>query len=99
MGLNAPSGCSTVLAPSMKYGARLPRPAMWNSGEVQKPTDSGVISMARIQVSAWAFMLAWVSTAPLGLPVVPEVYMISEGVSSGMSRGACGAPSSARASS
>ena len=29
--------------------------------------------------------LMWVSTAPLGRPVVPEVYMISAGESLGMS--------------
>ena len=72
---------------------------MWNSGEVRKATAFDSRASARIQVSAWAFMLACDRIAPFGLPVVPEVYMISEGVSSGMSSGVCASPSSARKSS
>jgi len=39
-------------------------------------------------------MLLWVRTAPLGLPVVPEVYMISAGLSFGMSTGCGSSPGS-----
>ena len=69
----------------------LPMPAMWNSGTPMKPTSwlmSGLI--VKRFVIAWPAMLLWVRTAPLGLPVVPEVYMISAGESFGMSTG-CGA--------
>lgn len=55
--------------------------------------------MARIQVSACDFMFRWVRTAPLGFPVVPEVYMIRAAVSSVTSRGSCGSPFSAMRSS
>ena len=50
-------------------------------------------------VIAWPAMLVWVSTAPLGLPVVPEVYMISAGESFGMSTGCGVSPGSAIRSS
>ena len=50
-------------------------------------------------VIAWPAMLVWVSTAPLGRPVVPEVYMISAGDSLGMSTGCGASPGSAIRSS
>ena len=55
-------------------------------GTPMKPTSllmSGAV--VYIALIAWAARLAWVSTAPLGCPVVPEVYMISAGLSLGMS--------------
>ena len=78
----------------------LPMPAMWKKGTPMKPT-SLLMSGAIVNrfVMAWPMMLTCVSTAPFGYPVVPEVYMISAGESSGMSTGAGGAPSSARTSS
>ncbi len=50
-------------------------------------------------VIAWPVMLLWVSTAPLGLPVVPEVYMINAGESLGISTGCGVSPGSAIRSS
>ena len=51
-----------------------------------------------MQVSDWAVRFSYESIAPLGRPVVPEVYMISAVESSGTSTGSWGAPSSAIAS-
>lgn len=73
----------------------LPRPAMWNIGAAQKYTLSGLICSAWMQVSDWASRFEWDRMAPLGLPVVPEVYMIRAGVSSGTSAPGCGSPGSA----
>ncbi len=73
---------------------------MWNIGEAQNPTpDSSNRWNARMHVRACADMLLWESTAPLGRPVVPEVYMIRAGVSSGTSTAGCGSPVSATRSS
>ena len=47
----------------------------------------------------WPVKLVWVSTAPLGRPVVPEVYMIRAGESLGMSSGSGGLPGSLTMSS
>lgn len=50
-------------------------------------------------VIVWPVRLVWVSTAPFGRPVVPEVYMISAAASFGMSTGWCAAPVSSIRSS
>ena len=78
----------------------LPIPAMWNSGTPMNPT-SWLRSAPWVYspVIVWPVRLVWVSTAPLGRPVVPEVYMISAGLSLGTSTAACGSPSSAMRSS
>ena len=75
-------------------------PAMWNSGTPMKPT-SRLMSAPIVNrlVIAWPAMLVCVSTAPLGLPVVPDVYMISAGESLGMSTGCGASPGSAIRSS
>ena len=50
------------------------RPNTWNSGRQPMITSSGVISMSvSTVVRALLARLAWVSSAPLGCPVVPEV--------------------------
>ncbi len=49
----------------MRLGAIDPSAAMWNIGDAQNPMSSERLSWnARIQVSACASMLLWVSTAP-----------------------------------
>ena len=61
---------------------------MWNSGAAHRLTSWSPNSrQARITVSAWHCRFWWESTAPLGRPVVPEVYMIRAGLSSGTSTG------------
>ena len=71
----------------------LPMPAMWNSGTPMKPTSLfRSAPLVNRSVIAWPVRLMWVSTAPLGRPVVPEVYMISAGESLGMSTGSGAAP-------
>ena len=77
----------------------LPMPAMWNSGTPTKPM-SLLMSAPLVNrcVIACPARLVWVSTAPLGRPVVPEVYMISAGESLGMSTVGQGAFSATRSS-
>ena len=48
-------------------------PNEWNSGRPPKTTSSGPTSTRPTEISALRLMLAWVSSAPLGVPVVPEV--------------------------
>ncbi len=48
-------------------------PNEWNSGRPPKTTSSGVKSIMLTQISALRAMFAWVSSAPLGRPVVPDV--------------------------
>ncbi len=50
------------------------RPKQWKSGRQPITTSSGVSSTrVSAETAALERMLAWVSSAPLGLPVVPEV--------------------------
>lgn len=73
MGLNAPSGCTTKGVPVSRFATIEPSEAMWKNGAVTKPTSaSSCIPNARMTVSACACRFA-----PLGRPVVPDVYMIS----------------------
>ena len=49
-------------------------PNTWNSGRQPITTSSGPISIRVRAVTAWfLFRPAWVSSAPFGFPVVPEV--------------------------
>ena len=50
------------------------RPNTWNSGRQPMITSSGPRSSSVVAVtSALLVRLAWVSSAPLGWPVVPDV--------------------------
>ena len=49
------------------------RPTTWASGTQRKCTPSGRRSRARQTLAHPATRLPWVSTTPLGFPVVPEV--------------------------
>ena len=82
----APRGWMTVGMPRTRFGATEPSPAMWNSGAVRNAmSDSSTMLIARMHATAWANRLTWSSMAPLGRPVVPDVYMINAGVCSGTS--------------
>ena len=50
---------------------------MWNSGRTVRMTSSAVISNSRPGMSAFMYSWMWVSSAPFGLPVVPDVYMMT----------------------
>jgi hypothetical protein len=50
-------------------------PPMWNSGRPESQTSSLVAPISRIQFTVFATSPRWVSMAPLGCPVVPEVYI------------------------
>ncbi len=59
---------------------------MWNIGGTTDATSSASAdAVVAIVVTACAWKFWWVSMAPLGFPVVPEVYMIAATVSSGTS--------------
>ena len=84
-------------------------PNAWNSGSPPKMTSSAVKPKTLTQLRAFERIFAWVSVAPFGLPVVPEVYRIIAGsltatgtgsrtvansaLSAGVSKGATGEPS------
>jgi hypothetical protein len=86
--------------PSSKPMIMLPIPAMWNSGTPIKPTSLLMSApLVNRNVIACPCRLTWVSTAPFGRPVVPEVYMIRAAASLGMSTGKCDSPCSASRSS
>ena len=55
--------------------------AVWNSGATTRVRSSAREVHVDQDVDAFQVMLPWVSTAPLGRPVVPEVYMIRQGSS------------------
>ena len=48
-------------------------PKEWKSGSPPKTMSSVDTSTSPTLISALRAMLAWVSSAPFGLPVVPEV--------------------------
>jgi hypothetical protein len=48
-------------------------PKEWNSGSAPRTTSSAVVWARSIMPWALARRFAWVSSAPLGLPVVPDV--------------------------
>ncbi len=48
-------------------------PNEWNSGSVIRCTSCGCRPNSRLASSAFCTMLLWVSSAPLGCPVVPLV--------------------------
>ena len=48
-------------------------PKEWNKGSPPKMTSSGWGSNSATQAATLLMRLAWVSSAPFGLPVVPEV--------------------------
>ncbi len=53
---------------------------MWNSGAAAIVTSvEAMPGPAESMLIAFHSMLSWVSTAPFGRPVVPEVYMITQG--------------------
>lgn len=56
-------------------------PAVWNSGATTRVTSSPDRSVSTRTLTLFQVMLAWERTAPLGRPVVPEVYMIMHGSS------------------
>ena len=92
---------NTTVWPSVRAGTTLARPAMWNMGAAH----SDVPPLPRLRVVRMKAMvdikrLRWVSTAPFGRPVVPDVYMMAAGAAgshaatvSGESGGVAGASS------
>ena len=48
-------------------------PKEWNSGSAPSTTSSSSVSNSPCDAFALAIMLSWVSSAPLGWPVVPDV--------------------------
>src|SRR5690606_17914521 len=58
------------------------RAAVWNSGATHKVTSSDARSVSTRTLTAFQVRLPWVSKAPLARPVVPDVYMRTNGASS-----------------
>ena len=69
-------GSSTSVAPMEKPALRFTvAPKVWNSGSATRWVSSpGWEPKRRLQVRAFITWLEWLSSAPLGCPVVPEVY-------------------------
>ena len=64
----------------------MPQPLVWNIGMKFAHTESGRVSVRRAKKRALLVSARCDSTAPLGNPVVPEVYWIcaaSPGATSG----------------
>ena len=67
-------GVQTIYVPAVnEASAAATSPWMWNSGRASTRRSSGTHRQARWRASALARRLPWLSTAPLGAPVVPEV--------------------------
>jgi hypothetical protein len=70
---------STIVAPARKQ-VSIPQiwPKVWNSGRQPNSTSSGRKSKGEsIPTVTFMVTLSWVSIAPFGRPVVPEVYRIT----------------------
>ena len=73
----------TAQPPRSRAGLTVPlRPPMWNSGARASVRSLPLKSRPMNWLTAFQVMFPWVRTAPLGRPVVPEVYMIRQGSSS-----------------
>ena len=87
--------CSTTCPPFCQQlkGVTL-RPPIWNSGAITRLTSFSDTSAPSAPLMLAHQKLPWVSMAPLGRPVVPDVYMITATSSSAVStRSASGAAS------
>ena len=78
------------------------RPKTWNSGRHPMITSPGpAVNSVVVATSAFVYRFAWVSSAPFGTPVVPDVYRMTASSSSARSAQSvtgCRSPSSVRAS-
>ena len=99
-GSNAPD-CMITLVPPTSSGGRPPaRPAMWNSGAPGAATrSSGCQPRWVTWLNTCMSRLWWVSTAPFGRPVVPDVYMMNAGSSSSTTTSSGSSPAAASAAS
>ena len=98
--VNATVGMITVFIPSISGAARLPTPAMWNIGTLISTISSTAKSFdVRMIVIACMSRFRCVSIAPLGSPVVPDVYMITATSRSSISTSGGVAEAAASASS
>ena len=61
-----PPACTALFSPEV-------RPKTWNSGSAPSVTLLSSASTSSTAISAAARRLPWVSSAPLGVPVVPDV--------------------------
>ena len=67
------SRTTIVRAPTAMPASAQLVPPTWNSGMATMFTASRVNPKAAVAAALWAARLRWVSMAPLGDPVVPEV--------------------------
>ena len=74
-------GTSTISPPSDTASPAISvRPYTWNIGSAPSTRSSGLRPRVGKKVRIWAIfaeILPWVSSAPFGVPVVPEVYRIN----------------------
>ena len=81
-GSNLGSSVSVPAAATVAFSPQV-RPKTWNSGRQPMVTSPAwFFSSVRAVISALRTRPAWVSSAPLGRPVVPEVYRITASSSS-----------------
>ncbi len=67
-------GISDMVQPNRTQMFRmLDRPNTWNSGSTVTTMSSGCTSNRRPRMSAFMYSWMWMSSAPVGWPVVPEV--------------------------
>jgi len=72
--------CTATVAPIDSAGvvSRF-RPATWNMGVTVRTSSVAVMRSTSAVSAAWAVSAPCVSSAPLGVPVVPEVKKMSTG--------------------
>ena len=87
-GSNLGSSVSVPAEATVAFSPQV-RPKTWNSGRQPITTSSALFfSSVRAVSSALRTRPAWVSSAPFGWPVVPEVYKMT--ASSSPCRSVCG---------
>ena len=87
-GRTRPDGVITVVPPAQqrRQTARTARRCGTAARRTGRRRSPGASRGARSSLNACSSRLRWVSTAPLGRPVVPEVYMMNAGASSATAR-------------
>jgi hypothetical protein len=71
-------GMSDIVHPNRTQTSRmLDIPNTWNNGSTVITMSEGCTPNSRPGISAFMYICMWLSSAPFGRPVVPEVYMMT----------------------
>ena len=80
-------GCNTIVAPRAIVPSMTPKPKMAKNGPAPSTRSSGEISRSSATRTAFSTSARCDSGTPLGLPIVPDVYMTARSAVSSYTAG------------